>query len=1022
MKKLFITFYLITNCIFAQISEINKFSALVYPVATPASSIVQTANGDLILFWADSTKLYYSRSENYGLTWQPVTLLYQDSLATHIVTDLNSLIMHNGRLLLTFKTTQHNLVYSDDNGNSWSLPVVLPTIGGFQRKRYINFSSLTQLADTLVSFIYSSEYTSNDHYIFQLKSNSGIDWPDDVDTILSQPEISTYGNIIALSDTSLILFYINESNIDSDDYTKIIYQRFSDNGGISWSEPTELIYSTGEISRLKAIKDSAGTIWLFYQKEQPTPFENFTQSDILYIKSSDNGVSWSNPEPFTAYKGFDGWHNVDLINGKPLVSFSTTRNTGLLNGNKTYNIYFGIPGESNDINTPPVIYKKEFVYRNNFTEIEMKIRAYADDDNEIESVFFNYQFSGNDTTQLILYDDGLHNDMESGDGIYGNIITGLPKGYSMNYYFKLIDNLGNISVTNISNVEDPFDDGASVYAMDINNIWLPLNYNGRLSDVTVTDSTGLKSSLGVFEESSFIFSGGFALSGYTNGTLWANGVMSSSRIEDYLAGKVNGDPGDILNRVYFLKSNFPPFSETWQMWKDAVKLGAKFYDGDGDGVYNPVDKNGNGQWDPEEDRPDIIGDQTAWCVYNDKVSPELRRYENVSPLGIEIKQTVFAYSPETHPELSNVIFIRYVIENTGTVADKLDSVYFGAWADADLGNYVDDLVGCDTTVYSGYCYNDNGDDAYGGNPPAFFTTLLQGPATYIPGVTFIDNNGNNIFDEGIDTPVDTAKVFNGKIFTEEYLPGARNQNVSSFIHYMSAHPTQGDPRTETELRCYMEGKTPRCDLINPCDWVYGNVLNMDCEDVNTKFMYSGDPVTQNGWINNFPTDQRQLLNTGPFTLVKNRPVEIIVAYTVGRGTDAVNSIDAAREIVKNAIGFYSTNFTYIPVGIKGTKPESIPTKFVLEQNYPNPFNPSTTIKYTIPGSNMSHTVPVQVKLKVYDILGREVATLVNEKQNPGSYQIKFDAVAPTGGLSSGMYFYRLTAGKFSQTKKMILLK
>jgi hypothetical protein len=88
-----------------------------------------------------------------------------------------------------------------------------------------------------------------------------------------------------------------------------------------------------------------------------------------------------------------------------------------------------------------------------------------------------------------------------------------------------------------------------------------------------------------------------------------------------------------------------------------------------------------------------------------------------------------------------------------------------------------------------------------------------------------------------------------------------------------------------------------------------------------------------------------------------------------------------------------------------------PKEFVLYQNYPNPFNPNTVISYQLP-------VTSNVNLKVYDILGNEVATLVNEEKQPGVYEVEFDA----SSLASGMYLYKLQAGTFVQTKKMILLK
>jgi Secretion system C-terminal sorting domain len=94
----------------------------------------------------------------------------------------------------------------------------------------------------------------------------------------------------------------------------------------------------------------------------------------------------------------------------------------------------------------------------------------------------------------------------------------------------------------------------------------------------------------------------------------------------------------------------------------------------------------------------------------------------------------------------------------------------------------------------------------------------------------------------------------------------------------------------------------------------------------------------------------------------------------------------------------------------------IPEEFSLSQNYPNPFNPTTTIKFTIPSVGTQRAMSVQ--LKVYDILGNEITTLVNEEKSPGIYEVEFDAA----GLPSGIYFYQLHAGSFVQTKKMILLK
>ncbi|MEE9429461.1 MAG: T9SS type A sorting domain-containing protein [Melioribacteraceae bacterium] len=95
----------------------------------------------------------------------------------------------------------------------------------------------------------------------------------------------------------------------------------------------------------------------------------------------------------------------------------------------------------------------------------------------------------------------------------------------------------------------------------------------------------------------------------------------------------------------------------------------------------------------------------------------------------------------------------------------------------------------------------------------------------------------------------------------------------------------------------------------------------------------------------------------------------------------------------------------------------LPTEFELSQNYPNPFNPTTNIKYSIPNVRGNENLR-SVQLRVYDVLGNEVANLINKNQEAGSYKVSFDA----SNLTSGIYFYTLNVGSFVETKKMILLR
>lgn len=444
------------------------------------------------------------------------------------------------------------------------------------------------------------------------------------------------------------------------------------------------------------------------------------------------------------------------------------------------------------------------------------------------------------------------------------------------------------------------------YRMFINNLDLPINREGVIADVLIGGRDG-----GRIDGKVFLFSSGFFMSGVTNGTMWANAVASASRIQDYATGTYEFGRNDSRNQLYVVAAKDGEFSQSWEEWRQAVELGAEFHDGDGDGIYNPVDLNGNGKWDSDEDRPDLLGDETVWCVYHDAVNPALRRFNDVDPQGIEVRQTVFAFASKG--VTGNMVFVRYNIQNTGLVADVIDSVYFGVWADPDLGDAYDDLVGCDVDLNAGFVYNNGNDADFGANPPCFLIDFFQGPIAYIPDVTYTDVNGDGKYEDGVDIPIETAYNVRGQARGIEEIPGARNQGLSSFVHYQQSDVTIGDPNNRFEARNYMLGLDRLGNELDPCSWGLGTVAGgVDCNTIDNKFWYSGDPVTNTGWINTNPTDQRQMSNTGPFQLEKGKPVNIIAAYVVGRGTDALNGITLARLYDVTAQLIFDSNFPSPP--------------------------------------------------------------------------------------------------------------
>lgn len=472
------------------------------------------------------------------------------------------------------------------------------------------------------------------------------------------------------------------------------------------------------------------------------------------------------------------------------------------------------------------------------------------------------------------------------------------------------------------------------YILKANRFQLPFSNNGKLASARTAISYGL------FDDKTILFAGGFLLGGYIYPNtylerVFVNGVFDTRRIEDYIPGKIGMDKNDPKAKIYVVQSSDPPFSKSWQEWKTAVELGADFYDGDNDGIYNPIDKNNNGQWDLDEDRPNLIGDFTAWCVFNDGVSRNERRFM-VDPLGIEIQQTIWAYNYIS--SLNNSVFIRYRIIFKGNELhpnlSKLDSVVFSFVNDYDIGNYLDDLVGTDTLINSMYGYNKGSDDEFSYNPPAIFSQLLQGPQAYIPNVTFIDNNNNGVFDQG-DTPISSANLFIDPLYNRK-IDGAKNLGLNStnIITYYAGEIY------EYGFWNLLNGYNISGQKYNPCQFNLGIVVGgINCNEVNPKFIFSGDPVTSTGWINNIPFDINAFLNTERFTLEKNKPVDIIVALTVGRGTSALNSITEGRKLCRFNKIFYEKNFYLnVPLPITELKTRTFENRVDLVWETPEDFN------------------------------------------------------------------------------------
>ena len=249
-----------------------------------------------------------------------------------------------------------------------------------------------------------------------------------------------------------------------------------------------------------------------------------------------------------------------------------------------------------------------------------------------------------------------------------------------------------------------------------------------------------------------------------------------------------------------------------------------------------------------------------------------------------------------------------------------------------------------------------------------------------------------------------------------------NKPDPAFILPWRLDPEKGitisdDKRQQTKEILFSPDEPKKGETVNIKTRIHNYSLLNTSGPVNVRF-YIGDP--NNGGTLIQSTDSKTEFTTDDFIPARGSkiisfdwklPDNLPFFPRIYAVIDPENQVDEIHE--SNNIGWKVLNYKEGTTGINDN--ENIPIAFSLSQNYPNPFNPATTIKYSIP---MGTQRALTIQLKVYDILGREVKTLVNEVKSPGNYEVNFNA----SSLASGVYFYRLQAGNFIQTKKMILMK
>lgn len=379
----------------------------------------------------------------------------------------------------------------------------------------------------------------------------------------------------------------------------------------------------------------------------------------------------------------------------------------------------------------------------------------------------------------------------------------------------------------------------------------------------------------------------------------------------------------------------------------------------GNGIVNSemapfVDYNGDGLYDPMNgDYPDIKGDQMLYHVFNDSLGTHTASFG--AALGIEVRSSSYAFGcnnlPDSLEVLNYTTIYKYEIINRSN--RTYNDVYMGFFVDPDLGNAIDDYVGCDSTRAAGFAYNgDNNDETmagYGMNPPMQNVKILRGPLA-----DEWDNTDNDL-DGFIDEPGERCTMNHFMYFDN-------SNNIPS-----------GNPSAAYDYYNYL-----RSVWRDNVHLTYGG-NGRDTNNAESNFMFSGVPYSGIGWTElisgNTPADRRFVMGSGPISLLAGDTTTIEFAYVFTR--DSLNPNGLTTSIARNQadldrVQFWFENNSFpscqtFTTGLNEHQDQSL-------QLYPNP---ATDYLFLETGTHNS----IEISYTIYNTLGDEVMRGITSKNS-----------------------------------------
>ncbi len=506
----------------------------------------------------------------------------------------------------------------------------------------------------------------------------------------------------------------------------------------------------------------------------------------------------------------------------------------------------------------------------------------------------------------------------------------------------------------------------------------------------------------VFNSGGLFFQGGSPVYEQPKGS----GITAIFASNLWVGGRVNGDlrvsaatyadrefwPGPLADQA------IPPadcsvYDRIWKVSDSDIRT----YDDGGAATQDMIDwpwdlgapvSDGDGNPDNYDlaagDRPYVYGDQTLWWVMNDAGNAHIRT--GSLPIGLEVRGAAFAVDDPRGGWLPDATFYRFELVNRNAV--EIRDMYFGLWSDVDLGNFRDDYIGSDSLLGLGFGYNgddlDEGDDGYGAPPPAIGHIFVRGPVADADG---IDNDGDGAADES-----------------------GERRRATAFVFYNSDATIQGGPTLAIEYYRYL---IPR--------WRDGSRITRGgsgwgFSSSPVSFMYSGHPPAfwsednlDGQGLSNTPSDRRFVLATGPFDMAPGGTEEVVVAILWARGADRHDSVALLKTYAADAYGSIGSIMEFNPSPTTTDDDGPPVDRLAGVAHYPNPARSQSTVEVTV-------AEPGPVRLRLYDMLGREVRTVVHGFFAAGSHVVHVDVST----LAAGVYYYRLEFRRGSAASRVVV--